>query len=150
MGPGGNDVGARGGSSPGGSIKADFTTPSKGAETFLKAADAKDADMLAEAVALRARYAEFGSKHIEYLTDLLDKKATASILDELARELKDFKVLTLNHVKSSGTVEVIIGKDDSKTRNHMTRHLVMRREKEGWKLIDWTGLRETNPQKKDR
>lgn len=141
---GGDNPGGAGGGAP---KAADFTTALSGAESFLAAANAKDPALLAEATAKRAEF-EASASHREGFIALLSQSADSATLDKLARELEGMKVMDVNNRKSSGIIEVIIGKEDTKRYNRTTRRLVMRKEKEGWKVLDYTGKTETNPEKK--
>lgn len=138
-----------GAGTPGGGAAGNFSNAVKGAQSFLDALQAKDAQLLAEATAKRAEY-ESSAAHREDFKAILSQTFDSSGLDKLARDFEGMKVMDYNTRKSSGVIEVIVGKEDTRTYNLATRHLVMRREKDGWKVMDYTGLRETNPAKKGR
>ncbi len=149
-GPGGDGDGLTGGGAPGTvGAAGDFSTAMKGAQSFLAAAQAKDATALSEATAKRAEFLA-GAARIELFKAVLSQTATTDMIEQLARDFDGMKVMDVNTRKSSGSVEVIVGKDDTQKNNRMSRHLVMRKEKDGWKVLDYTGLRETNPSKKSR
>jgi hypothetical protein len=130
------------GMSPGGggadAAVNDFTNPTKAASSFLSAVQAKDAERLADAVALRARY-EAGSEHKPVLSSVLDKTPAAEDLDKMARDFAGMKFMSLGARKGSGEQNVVVGKADQKQST--TRVLTVRKEKAGWKVQDYGGAR---------
>ncbi len=132
MGPGGG----RGGDGAGANLAdGDFSSEVKGAESFLSALKSKDPEKLAEATAKHAEF-EASNANKPVFKDILAKSASAEDLDKLAREFAGMTV-TMSSRKSSGTASVVVSKQEENTM--IRRALVVRREKEGWKVQDFGG-----------
>jgi ABC-type glycerol-3-phosphate transport system substrate-binding protein len=126
-----------------GSTKApDYTEPIAAAESFLAALESKDTQLLAEAVAIRGQYEAKGDAKQQMFRALKEENLPQEDLDALVRAFDGMEVRSKNTPKSSGRVGVIVGKqDDNKL---LTRTLYVRREKEGWKILDFSGPRSEN------
>jgi len=132
------------GMAPGGggpTTENDFKTATKGAESFLSALKDKDPERLAEATALHAKYEiEVPNKeHLAFFTAVLEKTATPSDIEALAKEFAGMKVMGTNTRKSTGMTGVIVGKTEDNKR--LTRTLYVRHEEAGWKVQDFSGLK---------
>ena len=125
--------GGRGGDGGGTLADSDFTTETKGAESFLSALKSKDPEKLAEATAKHAEF-EATNEHKPIFKDILAKSASAEDLDKLARDLSGMQVVSASR-KSSGTASVVVGKEEETSRT--TRALIVRKEKDGWKVQDY-------------
>lgn len=71
---------------------------------------------------------------------ILSQSLDSEDLDKLAAEFDGMKVIDRNVAKSTGMVGVIVGKMDKNKR--ITRTLYVRREKDGWKVQDFSGKKE--------
>ena len=118
---------------------SDFTTESKGAESFLSALKSRDAKAVAEALALHSRYEASGA-HKGDFGDILDETASAEQINKIASEFDGFQIQSLGQRLGEGEVKVILTKQDEKSS--MSRTLTMRHEKLGWKVQDYGGKRE--------
>jgi hypothetical protein len=130
-------VGGPGGGAAGTANKApDFRDPYKSAQSFLDAVKAKDPVRLAECVALRSRN-EAAKNHREMFDAMLERTADPSTLDELADTFEGMTIVGANDVKSTGSRGIICSKRKENVETRRT--LVMRREKAGWKVLDYGG-----------
>ncbi len=118
--------------------------PRKAAEAFLAAVQTKDPDQLAETVALRSVSEMEGAtlKHQQkYFKPILEKSVESDTLDELAAMFNGMKVVGENDPRTTGTLGVILGKageGESKDGKYVTITLKMRKEKAGWKVLDFS------------
>ncbi len=135
---GGREQGEGGGGQFGGGSQADepdYTDPAKATESFMDAVEKRDPDLLAEAVAKRARYSEYTRRSRELLVSFLDGEPLEFQLEELANSIQDFEVLDGNYSpKQRSLAFVIIGK--STERDVTYRRLYLRKEKAGWKVLE--------------
>lgn len=141
-GPGGGGYGALGGPGGpgiGGTQTADFSSPIKGAETFLAAVSGRDPHLLSESVALRAPQ-EAAPKLQPIFTKLLEgaQSIDEELLDLLQQHLEDMQVVDTNRVSSTARLGVIIGRQTD-SGDFVRRTITMRREKAGWKVADLSG-----------
>ncbi|MBX6315788.1 MAG: hypothetical protein IRY99_23170, partial [Isosphaeraceae bacterium] len=136
--PGGGDAGGAGASDG----PADFKNPVNAARAFLNALKAKDLERLAEATALRSTYESSGS-HRELFKAILDTTLSEEDLDELAKAFEGFEIYRLAQAQSTGQQGVILAKNEG--RDHFERTLYIRREKAGWKVLDFSKVREFRP-----
>lgn len=138
MGRMGGAGGAPGGGSAGGADKPpDFRDPYKSAQAFLDAVKAKDPVRIADCLALRSRY-EAAKNHLEMFDALLERTADQSTLDELADTFEGMTIVGSNDAKSSGRLGVICSKTKDNVESRRT--LIVRREKAGWKVLDFGGV----------
>jgi hypothetical protein len=136
-GPGGQ-AGIAGG--PGGEKKGpDYSSATEGARSFLEALQNKDIRLVAEATALRAEYEAESARDQAMFRDLKSESLAQEDFDELARAFDGMKVVGMNQRKSTASVGVIVGKQEENA--YMTRTLLMRKEKDGWKVMDYGRLR---------
>lgn len=133
-GPGGEMGPAGGGPGGGGALaSSDFSTPIKGAESFLSALESHDPVRIKEASAKHAEN-DAGKDHIAFFKAVLSESASTEDVQGVANELAGMKVMGTNTRKSSGMLGVIVGKQEDNKRT--TRTLQLRQEKEGWKVQD--------------
>ena len=116
--------------------KSDFTSETKGAESFLAAVQAKDPELLAEAVAKHSEF-EAVNEHKPIFAGLLAKTSDPKDLDMLSREFADFQIAGMGNRVGSGSVKIAVGKEDEK--GMVKRILTLRKEKDGWKVQDYGG-----------
>jgi hypothetical protein len=151
--PGGpnGSPGGPGGGSAADAAEGDFKTPLKGAESFLSALKAKDVQKLADATAKHAEF-ESSTAHRVLMKSILDASVNQADLDDLARSFDGMKVEGLGTRKSSGMVNVVVSKTEKSTSktssgsnqstsNYMNRTLYLRKEADGWKVQDYSGVR---------
>jgi len=136
-GPGGGGPGGRGGAGAD-SAPGNFHTPSNAVTSFLNALQARDADRLAEATALRAAL-ESSSKTQPWFEKILGLSLSDSELDDLAKKLEGFTVSGENPPKSTGRVEVVLQKALAGNVGYVRRTVVVRHEKKGWGVLDIGG-----------
>ena len=116
--------------------EADFTSAQKGAESFLSALESKDPEKIAEASANHAKI-EASKDHLPFFMAVAEKTATPSDIETVAKGFAGMKVTGRNTAKSSGLAGIIVGKqEENKT---ITRTIYVRKEKEGWKVQDFSG-----------
>jgi hypothetical protein len=119
---------------PGSDKPADFRDPRGAVDAFLDALAAKDLTRLAEATALRAQE-EASAKNRDLFRRIYDESLSESELSELARSLEGYKISGENPQKSTGRVEVIVGKQGA-NNDYYTHKITTRREKKGWGVLD--------------
>lgn len=101
---------------------------------FLNALQAKDADRLAEATALRAPR-ESGPTFRKIFTSISEQSLSPQDLDALAKAFEGMQVEGQNTAKSTARVGIIVGKTDQRG-DHVSRTITVRREQAGWKVVD--------------
>jgi hypothetical protein len=124
----------------GGNITADFKTPEGAVMSFLNALRAKDPERLRESTALRAATESTGAYRKAFQA-ILEESLAAEDFDELVKKFEGMQIVNRNEPKSSGRVEVIVGKTGQKGEI-FTRKVTVRHEKAGWKVSDIAGQRE--------
>jgi hypothetical protein len=143
MGPGGPGMaGARGGPGGGGASdkEPDFHDPRKAVQAFLDAVKAKDLDRLTEATALHAQQEASSAKNRDIFKRIYDGSLSEAELDDIASKLDGYSIMSENPPKSSGRLQIIIGKTDKAKNNaRITRLITVRHEKGGWKVMDVSG-----------
>ena len=132
--PGGG-FGSGGDSVAGGEeLKPDsFLYAGNAVNAFLTALKAKNKDQLSQATARRAA-TEAVEKHRKVFAAILEQSVSDEQLDDMAKSLDGFKVMGTLPAKSTGQQGVLIGKMEG--RDRLQRTVVVRREKEGWKVMD--------------
>ena len=132
--PGGG-FGSGGDSVAGGEeLKADaFKSAGNAVNSFLNALKAKNKDQLSQATARRAA-TEAVEKHRKVFAAILEQSVSDEELDDMAKSLDGFKVTGIVPAKSTGSQGVLIGKMEG--RDRLQRTVMVRREKEGWKVMD--------------
>ena len=101
--------------------------------SFLNALKAKNKDQLSQATARRAA-TEAVEKHRKIFAAILEQSVSDEELDDMAKSLDGYKVMGTLPAKSTGQQGVLIGKMEGLDR--FQRTVVVRREKEGWKVMD--------------
>jgi hypothetical protein len=134
--------GAMAGQGPGGANSdngpADTRTPAGAVRAFLRALQAKDRDLLAEATALRSQTEAATTKNQELFAKIVDMSISDSELDDLSKRMEGYHVAGENAVKSTGRQGVFIEK--SNDRGDVSRvTLTVRKEKKGWGVMDISG-----------
>ncbi|MFO0911215.1 MAG: hypothetical protein U0794_23240 [Isosphaeraceae bacterium] len=143
--PGGGAPGAGGPAGIGGlggdtGGPADFNTPEGAVQAFINALRSKDPERIYEATALRAATESTGA-YQKVFAAILEQSLAAEDLDELAKKVEGFQIVSRNPPKSTGKVEIIVGKTGEKG-DYLTRKITVRKEKAGWKVCDIAGQRE--------
>ncbi|WP_435016786.1 hypothetical protein TA3x_004362 [Tundrisphaera sp. TA3] len=112
---------------------ADFSGPWSGAVAFLSALKAKDKDRLAQAVARRAP-TEAAEKYRKIFLSISDVSISDEELDEMAKAFEGYKPVQQMPAVSSGRIDIVLGNNTGP--DYRQRKVTMRKEKEGWKLLD--------------
>ena len=146
QGPGGFEPGFGGGGGQfgggGGSGKAaDFSTPIGAVNAFLEAAEARDIRRLSEATALRAPMEADTKSRRETFQAIREEALTPEEIEAIGADLDDFQVAGMNQVRSSGAASFTLTKPGD-YGSTLQRRIVVRREKDGWKVRDVTGTAE--------
>ncbi|MEO6807587.1 MAG: hypothetical protein ABI353_00545 [Isosphaeraceae bacterium] len=132
-----NAMGSPGAS--GGSGKApSFKYPITGAQAFIDALKAKDPQKLNDAVALRSRL-ESSAAHRSVFEQILDSSLPPETIQELADAFEGYKIVRQGAVEGTGHQNVILMKNAGK--DNLQRSLTLRKEKAGWKVSDFSGVR---------
>jgi hypothetical protein len=135
--------GVPGGGSASANAAPDFTSPTTGARSFLSALKAKDSAKLAETVALRAEYESSTEERKNMFKALRLENLPADEVDRLAQIFEGMELTnTPTNAKSSGQRGVVVGK--SKENKYHTRTIYLRKEKDGWKVMDYSRERIEN------
>ena len=115
-------------------MAADFNTPVGAVNAFLNAAKAKDRAKIAQATARRAP-TEAVAKNREFFAVLLNESVGDDQLDQLATAFDGYTVSGLQRAINTGQMGVNLSK--SSGGDALTRTVQVRREKDGWKVLDW-------------
>ncbi len=132
--------GGLGGLGGAGNGAADFSTPGGAAMAFLMAVQSKDRARIAQATARRAP-TEASARNQEVFKVLLEESVDDDQLEELAKAFQGYQISGLQIAKNTGQRGVNLSKQGSAGES-LTRTVQVRKEKEGWKVIDFTGFRE--------
>jgi hypothetical protein len=104
---------------------------------FLDALKAKDVDRLIEATALRAK-TEAKGPFRAVLDSIVEQNPAQEDIDHLAKVLEGMNIMGQNYPRSTGRIGIIVGK--TVKRHQVTRTITVRKEKDGWKVVDIGGL----------
>ena len=121
----------------------DFSDPAKAVESFLEAVKSKNAELLAETLSRRAPTEAKSAAIKKYMSGALEKTLKSNDLDDMATAFADYTVEGLSVSKSSGSVNVTIGRIKKLTgkndRSDYERRImrVHRDGKAGWKVVDF-------------
>jgi hypothetical protein len=121
---------------------SDFKDPTKAVESFLSAVQSKDPELIAEAISKRAPEEAKTVVYKKILTGALAKNLKDEDLESLADAFADYKVENIGVSKSSGSMNVTVGRTKKATekqkRTEYERRImrVHRDGKVGWKVID--------------
>lgn len=126
------------GASGGSGKEPSFKYPITGAQAFLDAVKAKDPQKLNDAVALRSRLESSASRR-SLFEQILDSSVPSETLQELADAFEGYKIVRLGAVEGTGHQDVILMKAAGK--DNLQRALTLRKEKAGWKVSDFSGVR---------
>ncbi|SIO61127.1 hypothetical protein SAMN05444166_6649 [Singulisphaera sp. GP187] len=118
---------------------ASFRSPNSAVDAFLKALKAKNAERLAEATARRAPTEASGPKNQKLFASILEQSLTEDDLSDLANKLEGYTVVGNNAPKSTGRYTLILGKP-GKNGEYYRRTITARHEKDGWKVLDISGV----------
>ena len=119
-----------------------FRNAGTAVNAFLNAVKAKNKDRLSQATARRAA-TEAVEKHRKIFAAILEQSVSDEELDDMARALEGFKVMGILPAKSTGQQGVVISKMEG--RDRLQRTVQVRREKEGWKVMDLGGIIDFKP-----
>ena len=119
-----------------------FLSPGTAVQAFLSALKAKNKDRLSQATARRAP-TEAAEKHQKIFAAILEQSISDEELDDMAKSLEGFQVQSVLQARSSGSIGVLIGKQDD--RDMLQRTVMVRKEKEGWKVLDFKGVVDFKP-----
>ena len=144
-GPGGAPSGSAapggGGNDQDGGPRA-FQNPGTAVQAFLSALKNKNKDRLSQATARRAA-TEASEKHRKVFAAILEQSISDEELDDMAKALQGFQVQSILSAQSTGSIGVLISKIDN--RDMLQRTVMVRREKEGWKVLDFKGVVDITP-----
>ena len=121
---------------------SDFKDPTKAVESFLSAVQSKDPELIAEAISKRAPEEAKLGVYKKILTGALAKNLKDEDLESLAEAFADYKVENIGVSKSSGSMNVTVGRmkkaTEKQKRTEYERRImrVHRDGKVGWKVID--------------
>jgi hypothetical protein len=141
----GAEPGAGGPGGLGGAQAAnDFSEPSKAVESFLSAVSAKDGERIGASISRRAPGEAKAAGLKRILTDAVGRKLTPEDVDAMSETFSEYKVLNITPGKTSGSVNVTIGRERKGTgktteRSSFERRImrVHRDGTTGWKIVDF-------------
>jgi hypothetical protein len=128
--------GSGGGPQGGDNKPANFHTPEGAVTAFLNALKAHDLDRLTEATAIHAQV-EARAKNQDMFKRIYDGSLSDEELDNLAKALEGYTLSGNNPPKSSGRIDMIVGKRGQ--NSYITRLITVRHEKRGWLVCDISG-----------
>lgn len=121
----------------------DYSKPETAVQTFIDAAKNKNLSVLAEATALRAATnEEITQKQRQFLESLKNENVDQGGLDELARAFDGVEILSQNQARSTHSRSLTVGKTEE--GKLITRTVYVRLEKDGWKIMGFSGQRSQN------
>jgi len=136
--PGGPGAyGGAGQNDPAAGGPASFKYPNTAVTAFLAALKAKDKDRLATATADRAP-TEADEKHRKIFAAIKELSISDGELDEMAKALEGFQVVSVLQAKSTRRIGVVVAKMSG--RDRLQRTIMTRQEREGWKVLDIESL----------
>jgi len=112
---------------------AAFRLPNTAVAAFLAALKAKDKDRLAQTTADRAAI-EADEKHRKIFAAIKEMSISDDELDEMAKALEGFQVVSMLPPQSTRRVGVVIVKMSGLDRYQRT--IMTRQERDGWKVLD--------------
>ncbi len=126
------------GGTPGGGAGADagpaaFRQPMTAVAAFLAALQSKDKNRLAQATAIRSA-TEAEEKRRKVFASIVDQSISDDELADMAKTLEGYQVVTQLPAKSTGRIGVVIGR--ATNRDTLQRTVTVRKEREGWKVMD--------------
>ncbi len=144
-GGGGGAFGGLNGAQGGGgdaATPASFNQPTRSVTAFLAALKAKSKDQLAEATARRSA-TEAVEKHRKIFAEIIEGSISDVELDEMAKSMEGYQVMYQLPAKSTGRIGVVIAKQEG--RDRLQRTVIVRKENDGWKVMDIEGAYDFKP-----
>ncbi|MFM7317086.1 MAG: hypothetical protein ACKO5E_09060 [bacterium] len=146
--PGAGGVQGQGPGAPGaaGSQAADdFSEPTKAVESFLSAVQSKDGERIAKAVSRRGAEEAKTPAVKKVMEGAVKKSLKDADIDSLAQAFAEYKVVNVSLTKTSGSVNVTIGREVKSTSkkksvvpDYERRILRVHRDgSQGWKVVDF-------------
>ena len=129
------------GNEPDGGPRA-FLNPGTAVQAFLSALKAKNKDRLSQATARRAA-TEAAEKHRKIFAAILEQSISDEELDDMAKALEGYQVVDILPARSTGQIGVTIGRQTN--RELLQRTVQVRKEKEGWKVMDFGATMDFRP-----
>jgi hypothetical protein len=121
----------------------DFSDPSKAVESFLSAAQARNGESIGAAISRRAPGEAKAAGLKKILTAAVERKLSDEEIGNIADTFADYKVMNLTPGKSSGSVNITIGRErkgTSKSERSTFERRIMRVHRDGntgWKVLDF-------------
>jgi len=142
--PGEPGFGAQGGGGGGGAMtENDFSEPTKAVESFLSAAKARNGERIGQAISRRAPEAAKAGGLKRILTSAVERKLSDEDVTNISETFADFQVLNITPGKTSGSVNVTIGRErkgEGKTERTTYERRIMRVHRDGntgFKILDF-------------
>lgn len=147
-GAGGGGVQGQGPGAPGvagGQAVDDFSEPTKAVESFLSAVQSKDSERIAKAVSRRGAEEAKTPAIKKVMEGAVKKSLKDEDIDSLAQAFAEYKVVNVSLTKTSGSVNVTIGREVKSTSkkksvvpDYERRILRVHRDgSQGWKVVDF-------------
>lgn len=140
----GSQPGFGGQGGPGGDqAKNDFSEPSKAVESFLSAVTARDGEAIGAAISRRAAGEAKAAGLKKIFTAAVERKLSDEDIANIAETFSDYKVLNMTPGKTSGSVNITIGREKKgtgKTERTTFERRIMRVHRDGntgWKILDF-------------
>ncbi len=140
--PGEPGFGAQGGA--GGALtENDFSEPTKAVESFLSAAKARDGERIGQAISRRAPGEAKAAGLKRVMTSAVDRKLSDEDIANIAETFADYQVMNITPGKTSGSVNVTIGRErkgTGKTERTTFERRIMRVHRDGntgFKILDF-------------
>ena len=121
---------------------ATFNHPATAVKAFLDALKLKDKDRLTQATARRAP-TEAEEKHRKIFAEIVDGSISEDELDEMSKAMTGYQVVQILQAKSTGRIGVVISKMEG--RDRMQRTITVRKEADGWKVMDISAMLDFKP-----
>lgn len=129
----------------GGQAADDFSEPTKAVESFLSAIASKDAERIGRAVSRRGAEEAKNATIKKLMEGAIKKSLKAEDVDSLAKAFEEYKVVNVSLTKSSGSVNVTVGREVKSTSKKKSivpeyerRILRVHRDgNQGWKVVDF-------------
>jgi hypothetical protein len=119
-----------------------FKHPATAVQAFLSALQSKNKDRLTQATARRAQ-TEAEEKHRKIFAEIIDGSISDDELDEMSKAMTGYRVVNVLPAKSTGRIGVLIAKAEG--RDMMQRTITVRKEADGWKVMDISAMLDFKP-----
>jgi hypothetical protein len=119
-----------------------FKHPATAVQAFLSALKSKNKDRLTQATARRAP-TEAEEKHRKIFAEIVDGSISEDELDEMSKAMTGYQVVQILPAKSTGRIGVVISKMEG--RDRMQRTITVRKEADGWKVMDISAMLDFKP-----